>query len=170
MVNDATSYVCILCGEWMDQRARARVDCWMNWTVTRLSTVPCRYRGYLPALLGFLLLLVAARGFIQDEKTTELDRRFEDDDGLESGSSGIIWLSTSCSWLYNLRGPTEYSCKVGVYHLLDYLGFEVYITPSTWLYHSLETSYVYHCFCPCLDCLEPLYVPIYSIHPSFWQD
>ena len=82
----------------------ARVDCWMDWTATRLSTVPCRYRGYLPALLGFLLLLVAARGFIQDEKTTELDRWFDADDGLESGSSGIIWLLTSCSLALQLAG------------------------------------------------------------------
>ena len=60
-------------------------------------------QGLPPGFAGFLLLLVAARGFTQDDKT-ELGERFEDDNGLGSGYSGIIWLSTSCSLALQLAG------------------------------------------------------------------
>ena len=50
---------------------------------------------------------------------------------LEVALAALFGYRQVAHWLYNLRGPTEYSCKVGVYHLLTYLGFEVYMAPST---------------------------------------
>ena len=43
-------------------------------------------------------------GVTQGGEATELDGQFEDDNGLGSGSSGIIWLSTSCSLALQLAG------------------------------------------------------------------
>ena len=127
-------------------------------------------QGLPPALLGFLLLLVAARGFTQDDKTTELDERFEDDNGLGSGPSGIGW--TSCSWLYNLRGPTENSCKDRVYQLPLYLDFEVNTTPSTLrtLRNSLffRLFMYYHCCYPCLAYLS-LCTCLFTRCVRFWS-
>ena len=89
-------------------------------------------QGLPPGLAGFLLLLVSARGFTQGwiDGVGCKCGWFKSMD-LEVALAALFGYRQVAHWLYNLRGPTEYSCKVGVYHLLDYLGFEVYMAPST---------------------------------------
>ena len=70
MANDATNYVCILCGEWSDERIGRRGPGWIvGLVIDKVVNCAMSVQGLPPGLAGSLLLLVAARGLHKERQS-----------------------------------------------------------------------------------------------------